>query len=182
MKHSWTTLLVALAAVGAGAQGVDSQRGWGLSAGVFLPSDREVRDIFGDTWVSFGVQPITYGTPRRWRVTAGLAVLAAERNGNRLLAIPATVGATMEFDQGGGQVPFVAFAAGPTYYDYSIVREGASPERFATRRIGWNGNVRAGVTFHQRLQLQARYDLYSEADGFRFDGLTFSASYLVARF
>lgn len=176
-------LAVALASAGAHAQGNETQRGWGLNGGVFLPSDRTVRDIFGDTWLSFGLQPITFATPKRWKLRVNFALLTADRDGNRLLAIPVTVGAEMQFDQGRGQVPYVAVAAGPTYYDYSIVRmEGGVPERFAARRIGWNGNVRAGITFNQRFQLQARYDLYSETDGFHFDGLTLSASFLVARF
>lgn len=182
MRHVWLVLLLALAAVGASAQ-EGRDRGWGLHAGVFLPSDRTVREIFGDTWASVGIQPISFGNAKRWRLTGGVTVLTASNDGNRLLAIPATVGATMEFDQGNGQVPFVALAGGPTYYDYSIVRlEGGTPERFATRRIGWNANVRAGITFHKRLQVQARYDVYSETDGFRFDGLTLSVAFQVARF
>jgi hypothetical protein len=76
-------------------------------------------------------------------------------------------------------VPFVSVAAGPSYYDYSLTR---GAERFATKRVGWNANARAGVTFNQRLQVQVRYDLYSVTDGFRFDGLTLSLSYQALRF
>lgn len=152
------------------------KRGWGLTAGVFVPSDSTVRSTFGNTWVSFGIQPLTFGgKPRDWKISGDVNILTASRNGNRVLAIPATLGVTKVFDGGGDSVPFVSVAGGPAYYDYSILG-------VATKRVGWNANVRAGVTFSKRVQLQARYDLYSATDGLRFDGLTLSLAYQALRF
>lgn len=173
---------LALAAACTGSAQQDetkTQRGLGLTAGVFFPADRALRDVFGDTWASFGIQPITFGAPRNWRISGGITVLKGNRGPNRVLAIPATLGVTRDFPSGGDAVPFVAVAGGPAYYDYSI-QTGATT--VSTRRIGWNANVRAGVTFSQRFQLQARYDFYSPTDGLRFDGLTLSLAYQAFRF
>lgn len=158
------------------AEDTSVKRGWGLTAGVFVPADSTVRDTFGNTWLSFGIRPLNFGGKSRdWKITGDLNILTASRNGNRVLAIPATLGVTKVFDGGGDSVPFVSVAAGPAYYDYSILGT-------ATKRVGWNANVRGGVTFSKRLQLQARYDFYSPTDGLRFDGLTLSLAYQAFRF
>ena len=173
-------VLLALAATCAGsaqqAANEVPKRGWGITAGVFLPTDQTLRDAFGSTWASFGIQPLSFGgKPRDWRISGGVNVLTAGRNGNRVLAIPATLGVTKEFRGGGDSVPFVAIAGGPAYYDYAIGGVSA-------KRVGWNANVRTGVTFSSRLQLQARYDFYTPTDGLRFDGLTLSVAYKALRF
>lgn len=179
MKRLLWLPLLALPLVAAAEDGQKPNRGLGLNAGVFSPSSSEMRALFGNTWLNVGIQPLNFSKPRDWRIFGGISFLTANRDGNRVLAIPATVGVLKEFNRDADTVPYVAVAAGPAYYDYALTR---GFERFATKRVGWNANLRAGVTFNQRLQVQLRYDFYSSTDDFQFDGLTLNASYLVFRF
>ena len=96
---------------------------WGIKAGLFMPSGSEIRRVFGDNWVSFGLSPQQKVARSDLTFGGDVGVIIANSNGNRLLLIPVTAGYTKLFaPRQNAVVPYGAVRAGVAYYDYSISR------------------------------------------------------------
>lgn len=153
----------------------------GVGAGVFFPSDRSARDAFGDTWFSWGIRPASFDSQEGFKFAADVNVLSRRAHGNRLLILSGTLGMGRLFGQGASNAqPYAIVRAGPAYFDYAVTQPGGT--RVSAQRIGLNGNVELGVIFGSRLRLSARYDLFSNFDGLKFDGVSVSLVYQVYRF
>jgi hypothetical protein len=153
----------------------------GVGAGVFFPVDRSARDAFGDTWFSWGIRPVSFDSREGFKVAADVNVLARRAHGNRLTILSATLGVGRTFGEGDSNAqPYAIVRAGPAYFDYAVTQPGGA--RVSAQRIGVNGNVELGVILGDRLRLSARYDLFSNFDGLKFDGVSLSLVYQVYRF
>jgi hypothetical protein len=154
--------------------------GVGIKVGAYLPSSGKTRDAFGDTWVSYGIRPVSVRTRSGLVVDTDVDVIGRNRSGNRVLIIAPTFGVTQYFgEEGQSSLPYAALRVGPAYFDYAITQPGG---RISERRVGWNGNVEAGLILSRSIQLHARYDLMSRMDGFTFDGFSVGLTWQVARF
>lgn len=178
MKKLSLALLTTLAAGSAMAQipvGVD--------LGVFLPSDGDVKDVYGKSWFRIGVTPLSFQKPGNWRFTFDLGFLkrsndleVPEGKGggtvlrNDVTLIPLTFGYTRSFSENTDFMPYVALRAGPYYVDVNSDAFGVDDKGF-----GINANAAFGVSFSQRFYIEARYDYYSKFKGIDFSGLSFSA-------
>ena len=73
----------------------------------------------------------------------------------------------------------MAVRAGLSYIDYAIDTGGG---RTASKRIGLNGNAAFGVNIDKRINLEARYDVFTAQDGLNFNGLTLFLRIGLGRF
>ncbi|MCU0315203.1 MAG: hypothetical protein MUC92_01280 [Fimbriimonadaceae bacterium] len=160
----------------------------GLEYGIFFPSDSNLRKALGDQWVSFGLGRV--GTPRanrgRDNLQSNLNFISKDANGNRIFLAAYSLGVTRPLggdDRGmrGGQVSglFFSLRGGIAYQDYAVTLPGG---RRSGKKIGFNGNAELGYALGQNFVISARYDIFSEADGLRFDGLSLSVAYGLFRF
>jgi hypothetical protein len=157
----------------------DRKRWWGFDVGFFRPNSSEIRNAFDDYMIRFGFRPFEDRISEKWRVIFDFTVLAADRNDNRLLAIPVTVGVTRSLGSPESDlIPFVQAGIGPAYYDYSIVR---GTERISTKRVGGNANLELGVLMSRRLAIVGRADFYTETDDFDFSGVSLTVSWAAFR-
>lgn len=160
--------------------GQDNRLGWGLALGVFYPTNSLTRDLFGDAWLSFGLQPFSFETRNGLRIDTSLGLTSRDRNGNRLTIVQATVGISKLLGNEMDQVrPFVAARVGPAYIDYNIT---LGANNFSRRQLGWDANIETGVYINRNLRLSARYDWLSRFDRFNFDGLSLNVAWQFARF
>jgi hypothetical protein len=154
---------------------------WGIKAGLFMPTGSEIRDIFGDNWVSLGITPREKVRSDRWNVGFDVGLIYADRGGNSLVLVPATVGVSKRFAPAqNAVVPYAAVRTGLAYYDYAITRP--STVRYSQSKLDLTGNVEFGVVFSEKLLISARYDWFAKSDDFNFDGLTVWAQLLLFKF
>lgn len=170
-----TALSVAFLAVPAHAQnrgGLDL----GVSAGIYMPSSKPIRDAFGNSVLNFGIGPVNGNRPGEGSLSPELSFLAAERNGNRLFLGTFTYGYELHFgvDDNAGALPYARVFGGATYFDYNI--GGTS-----SRRLGWTTGAEVGVVLQKRLRVAARYNTYSRQQGLNFDGVTLVATLSLLR-
>jgi hypothetical protein len=184
MKNRTLIALAALAALVGNAQAQDNKSfSLGVSAGLFFPTDSEIRDIFGESIFRWGITPFADRNVGRWKVFTDIGLVHTENDDDRFLLIPAVVGietrwGDRETDQA---VPYARLGAGITYMDYSIERP-STMVRHRARKFGTTALGEVGVILHDRLRVSASYNWFSKTDGFDFSGLNLSATYTVARF
>lgn len=154
---------------------------WGVSVGAYFPRDEDIRTLFGDTLIRFGVSPVSRKFDKKWDITTDVNILWANENGARLLVVPFTVGATIGFGSDDAKW-YVAVNAGPAYYDYRLFRLSEVDGKptlleFRERTIGWNANVEGGILLNNRLSITGRYDWFKKADDFDFSGFSINVNY-----
>ncbi|MEO7453711.1 MAG: outer membrane beta-barrel protein [Fimbriimonadales bacterium] len=178
MKKLSLVLIATGAAVGAMAQipvGVD--------LGLFLPTNSDVKEVFGKSWFRIGVTPLSFQKPGNWRFTFDLGFLkrsndlfVPEGKGggtvlrNDVTLIPLTFGFTRSFSDSTDFMPYVAVRVGPYYARVNSDSFGVDKSGF-----GINANTALGISFSQRFYIEARYDWYSKFEGINFSGISFSA-------
>lgn len=166
--------LVALAAVGSASAQTPLM---GISVGVFMPMDSEMKSLFGDTWFQYGFSPSIKLRNKETDIRPELSILSQSKDGNRLLIVSVPVSFVKRFaDENSSSVPYVNFGAGPTFFDYSIQRVG-SLTRYDKDRFGWSVHGEVGLVLSNRIRVHTRYVKFSEHDGFRFDGVQLGLSY-----
>lgn len=169
----------------------DRKNWWGVDVGAYFPSSSEIRDIFGGALLRVGVRPFEQRVSDKWKFIVDVNALAARKHGSKLFVMPVTFGFTRSFgDPESKSIPFVQVAAGPAYYDYTILRnmeveaeggKGSSTERISKKRFGANANVELGMLFDQRLAVVLRGDFYTKADDLDFNGFSLTLSYAAFR-
>jgi hypothetical protein len=65
---------------------------FGLSAGVFMPSDKKTRDAFGSNWLNIGFTPIQFKVNEGISYDGDIQVLTRSKNGNRLFILTPSYG------------------------------------------------------------------------------------------
>jgi hypothetical protein len=154
---------------------------WGLKAGLFMPSGSEIRGIFGDNWVSFGITPQEKVRSDRWNFAFDVGLIYADRGGNSMVLVPTTAGFSKRFAPAeNAVVPYAAVRAGLAYYNYAITRP--TLVRYSESKFDVTGNIEVGAVFSQKLLISARYDWFAKSDDFDFNGLTIWAQFQVFKF
>ncbi|MCC7103489.1 MAG: hypothetical protein IT206_10475 [Fimbriimonadaceae bacterium] len=168
--------LLILAAVFASSFASADTYGLGLGGGVFYPSSSLVRDLFGSSWVSYGISPASAESSVGGKIAYDLQIFARSRGGNRMFLISPSVGWSQGFAKNSrGAVPYLAARIGPAYTDFRIFGD-------TERGLIMNTNFEAGVTVGERLRVFGRYDAFTKRGGVDFSGFSFGASWLFASF
>jgi hypothetical protein len=141
----------------------------GIEGGLYYPSNASVRNAFGSQWNSIGPASVTDPKFQALGVTPTFDIITSRQNGNRLTLVPVTWGATQALGDRTGTVPYIRYGIGLYYADYRVGTESA-------RIVGGTATAEIGVVFNRTFRLAARYDVYTQRDGYRFDGLMLSAS------
>lgn len=151
---------------------------FGISLGAYFPTDQFIRDSFGSTWFSIGIQPLKFDQGRL--ISTDLAITTRTGSGNKVALVRPTIGFSKAFgDAEASSRPYAAIRVGPMYADYSITR---GAQRFSHKRIGLTGNAEIGMLFRSQLSVSARYDVMSRFDGFNFNGFSLNVSYKIGSF
>ena len=93
-----------------------SKTWWGLEVGVYVPTSAELRDQFNGSMLRVGVAPMTKKFDDNWKVAPDLNFLVAEQDNSRLILVPATIGVSKGFSNGGSKT-YISAGTGPAYYD-----------------------------------------------------------------
>lgn len=159
----------------------DFMRNWDLDAGVFVPQSKELRDVFGDNWVTFGVSPTRKPDKYGWLVSPDANLIYNENDGSRVLMIPVSIGiANRTKIKGSRWTPYVAARVGVSYLDYGI---DLSPSvRISANEFVGNANVEAGAIYNDSVRIRLRYDWFGKSNDLLFDGLSMTISWTAIRF
>lgn len=156
-----------------------SEFGLGVSFGAYFPQSREIRDLLGGTWISYGVSPVRRENPSGWKFDLSFDYVARSKNGNRVSVLGVGFGVRKVFGTNNEFRPYVAAHVGPAYMDYAIFR-GAS--RIADRKLSLMGNLEVGVIISDKIKIRARYVPIAKSDGFDFSGISIGITYQLLRF
>lgn len=181
MNHR--TALAALAGFSllATAQADDLFKNWNVSAGVYFPQSKTLKDAFGSEWINFGISPSRKPDRYGWLVSPDINVIYNDDNGNRILLIPLSVGlANRTKVKGSDWTPYVAMRAGVAYADYRI--DFTPSSRLKDNEWVANANAEVGAIYKDSLRIRARYDWYGKSNGLLFDGLSLTVSWTAIRF
>jgi hypothetical protein len=158
------------------ACGANAQSALGITVGGFFPTDSEIRDLVGKSFLQFGISPGGGITKEKYSIKPELTFLGGSGNGNRfsIWGLPVTI--TIPLGMGREtNIPYVAAGIGPTYFDYNITRPG--PTNFNDKGFGVISHIEGGMVFSQNLKLSIRYNMLSEKDGFNFNGVQVGLSW-----
>jgi hypothetical protein len=176
MKQFAALSVLALVLVPTLSQAQNGGLGIGLRAGVTLPTDSKTKDAFGGTWFSFGIGPANTGIQPGMSWTPDFGITTRSNGANRLLILKGTYGVTQSLaTEGSKAIPYFSARAGMAYVDYRVGSVGA-------RRGVFTGNAEVGIILNDQFRLSARYDFFPELNGYKFDGVTFSITWQIARF
>lgn len=154
---------------------------FGASVGWYFPTSGKMRDALGNNFFDVGLSaPFAQMKPDGTQASSSFGVITANRNGNRLFILPATFGVMKMMGRGQESKPYVAARAGIAYYDYRIT-DPSTLVRKSGNRIGYTGNLEAGVILSQNLRVAARYNWFSKVDGFDFTGIELKLAYQFFR-
>ena len=157
---------------------------YGLMMGVFSPTNSDVKNLFGSSWLRIGIRPLPRDLPQKYRVTFDTSYYAMARNyadlsGNivfkdEVKLIPITVGVLRGFNQGKNTRGYIAFNAGPYYGSIKAPSVGIDEQKW-----GLNANATAGIIFSDTISVEGRYEYMQKLGGFDFSAFTISASYRI---
>lgn len=169
----------------------DDRPYFGIKVGFFMPTDGEMRDMFGSTVFAFGISMDDFSRqPDKWRLTADIDFITGRNDPNdndlipenKFFAMPLTASVGRVFGSDSSKMrPYVRFGAGVAYMDYSVTRP-STGERFSVKRGLPTANAEAGLFISDRIRIAARYDWFAETDGFDFSGLQLTATFNLIRF
>jgi hypothetical protein len=153
----------------------------GPYVGLYLPQSRELRNIFGDTILNFGIGPIASSRPAEGKIRPEISAIAASKNGSKFFILPVTAAYEVRFNRGNERtVPYARATAGAAYMDYAITR--APGVRASRKTVGFAGGLEVGVLLNRNLGVSAKYNVFSKQQGIDFNGLSFNLSFSLARF
>ena len=144
------------------------------SAGVYMPRSSEIKDLFGSTQYSIGIQPWT-GNSTRSGLVPEVSFINGSSNGNKFLVIPLVYAYEYDFTSNSGNVyrkqsytPYIRPSAGAAYFDYSITR--ASGAHYGLKRLGGAVGLEAGVKMGSNAKAYAKYNILTTEQHFDFSG------------
>lgn len=156
--------------------------GIGLDVSAFFPSDKDIVRAFSATSVGVGLSPTNIYYKEGTRFIWDVGINGDSQAGSRYFTIAPTVGYiySVKTDESNSSFrPYVAVRVGPAYADYSILKNNV---RFKDRKFGWNANAEIGLFLTDKFRISARYDKFSEHDGFDLGGLRVGATWQFLRF
>ena len=157
----------------------DEDSYFGPQVGLFYPANQTMRNALGDSWFSFGATRIRMFKLQERKWVHDWQAISQRNNGSSIFILTGSAGYVMPFMSSGGDTqPYAALRGGLSYMDYAVNTPGG---RKSAKRIGVNANAALGVNFSSRLNLEARYDVFSGYDSLTFNGLTLSLKFGMAR-
>ncbi len=155
----------------------------GLKGGLYLPSDSEIRDIFGSNIIVVGLSIDDFTRQAdKWRLTFDFDFITGKKDNNKFFAAPVTASFGRVFGNRDDDMrPYVRFGAGGAYFDYSITRPSNS-QRYSQKKFGFSADAEVGVFIGETVRLSAKYVTLSEVDKFNFSGLQITATVNLVRF
>ncbi len=158
----------------------------GIDAGVYLPTQRQIQDVFGNAVYKFGLDFGTREAVRNGRFVPSMGLISAHRNGNSfylgqaLLSYEIRLAQPQDLGKRTIVEPFGRASIGAAYADYSITN--TAGVHFGAKRILPTGQLEAGVYIGPRVKVTAAYDFFESVDGFNFNGFSLSVAYTLFRF
>ncbi len=148
----------------------------GLEVGAYLPSDNSIKSAFGSTLPRIGINFINNQRPEMWKPMVNFSVIGANKNGNRFLLIPVTVGLGRQFGSDNSSArPYIRAGAGLAYVSYAI---GPTGSRVSDNTIQFTGAAEGGVLLSDRVRISAAYNYFPKQNGFDFSGWEVKVSFL----
>ncbi len=141
-----------------------------LSAGLYMPVNGQVKDIYGDNFLRLGIRPLPTNAPKGWRFAYDVNWISLESINGKATIIPITAGVLRRFGKNDVK-SYAALNVGPYYGNVKVPALGIDKTGW-----GWDANATLGVVFKERFCLEARYDLMNKFAGLDFDSLTISAA------
>ena len=162
--------------------GAEDRFNLGARIGVYLPTDSAIRDAFGNSIVTYGIGSVGGRRPTPGKITPEVDFISASRNGNRLFIGSLTFGYEYHFSKQLEQttIPYARVFGGAAYFDYGI--NTSANTRVSARKVGLNYGAEVGLLFVNRVRLAARYNAFTEQDGFNFNGVVLTATANLFRF
>lgn len=148
--------------------------GYGLAIGLYNPTSSEVRGLFGDNRIRFGLRPFPLEIPKRWRINFDLSYYSMDNGTDDVRLIPITVGVLKGVGERKQAKTYMAINAGP-YYGKLNAPSIMTHER--AWRLGANATI--GVLFRDKLSIEARYEWLEELGGLDFSAFTISVAYKI---
>jgi len=167
--------LLLFCAVGSVVSAEEKQTSLALTYGVFMPSNSDTKDVFGDSWQRFGLEVIRPEITTEWLRLIDISVLSRNDVGDVVL-VPLNVGFEKKLAGGEDAQLYTILRAGPYYGKVE------APPDIDDSTLGLNANATLGVMFNKRFYIEARYDYFSRFAGFNFDGFTLSAGVRIYDF
>ena len=166
---------LALAAPASAQFGDDDEKpSVGVKAGIFMPSDKFIQDVFGKSILTYGLGSVAPHRPTAGTLTPELDFVSASKDGNKLFIGSFTYGYEYHFaDDKSNTVPYARVFGGASYFDYGINTVNG---RQASKRIGTNFGGEVGIVLGGRLRIAPRYNAYNKQDDFNFNGFNLSAT------
>lgn len=153
---------------------------FGPQVGLFYPQSQVLKDALGDSWFSFGASRVRVMELDKHKLTHDWNAISQRDNGSSVFILTGSIGYVMPFAQEGSTTePYFALRGGLAYMDYAVDTPGG---REASKRLGTNANAALGILVSKKLNIEARYDVWSGQSGLNFNGLTLSARYGLIRF
>jgi hypothetical protein len=183
MQIKWTNAMVvaafAASAAFASAQNPNDNGTYlGLEAGAYFPTDTVIRNVFGSSLPRFGINFINNSQPNKLKPSFDFAVIGANKDGNRFLAIPLTMGVGQQYGSPTSSTrPYWRVGAGAAYFDYSIDPTNSGTP-IAAHKIGLTAVGEVGVLLSERVRVSASYNYFSKQDDFNFSGWDLKVSFL----
>ena len=171
---------VALAAPAQAQFDQEEKAGLGVKVGVYMPTDSLIRDAFGKSIINYGLGGVAPRRPTAGTLTPELDFISADKNGNRLFIGSFSYGYEHHFvnDDQARTVPYARVFGGVAYFDYGI---NTLNGRRSSKRVGANYGAEVGIVLSGRIRLAARYNAFTEQEGFNFNGFNLSATVNLIR-
>ena len=141
----------------------------GLMIGIFSPTDSQVKDLYGSSWIRYGLRPLPINIEQKWRPTIDVSYYTMSHSGNKVKLIPITFGFTRGFGNDKNVKHYISAHAGGYYGDLDAPAIGVSDNGW-----GFNANATYGIVLNDRLSLEVRYEMFDKLGGLDFNALTYS--------
>ena len=147
-----------------------------VEVGWYMPSDGLIRDRFGNNIFRIGVAGLRNKYVPQWTLAYDINFVSASEDGNRFLLVPLTIGFQKSLGQPNTEVnPYVRAGVGLSFMNWDIDGDDGSA-------VGGTASVELGAYFGDRFRVAARYNLFTKADDFNFNGLQFTVAYGLFKF
>lgn len=141
-----------------------------LSAGLYMPVNGQVKDIFGDKFLRLGIRPLPTNAPKGWRFAYDVNWISLDSINGKATIIPVTAGILRRFGKEDVK-SYAALNVGPYYGNVDVPALGIDKKGW-----GLDANATLGVVFKERFCLEVRYDMMNKFGGLDFSSLTISAA------
>jgi hypothetical protein len=147
------------------------------SAGFYLPTSGEIRDLFGDSQFSVGLRPWNRNRNTSNGFSPEIDLIDGSNNGNKFFVAPIAVAYEKDMSARIGRrstIPYIRASAGVAYFDYSITREDGV--HYGLKRLGGSLGLEAGLKLSSTAKAFIKYDLLSTEQHFNFSGFQIGAA------